>query len=63
MTMREPMNSWEITYVFSIMRPNINLGLTKEEAYLKVGYQRAKELRKWANESGEFGPEWIKWHI
>ncbi len=59
--MREPANSWEITYVISYKRPQIDLGIEKEEVYRVIGPARAKELRAWAHEN--FTGYWLKWHI
>lgn len=60
--MREPQNSWEVSYVFSMKRPNIKLGIPRRDIFLKVGLERGKELMKWT-ETEDFDSRWIRDHI
>lgn len=42
--MDEPANSWEISYIFKIYRPNVDVGVTFDSIIRSIGTDRAKEL-------------------
>jgi hypothetical protein len=57
----EPANSWEVSYIFAMYRPNINIGLPKRDIFLAVGQERAAQLREWAHDNLSY--KWVKNHI
>lgn len=59
--MREPENSYEVSYVISYKRPKIELGIAKNDIFRIVGPGRARELREWSNK--EFDGRWLKDHL
>lgn len=40
----EPANSWEVSYIFKIYRPNTDIGVTFDKIVRTIGTGRAKEL-------------------
>jgi hypothetical protein len=54
---REPYNSWEVSYIVSIRRPYIKLGITKKELDKIVPDYRKRMIKSWAREF--FTQEWF----
>lgn len=49
MFIREPENSWEVSYVISIKKPGYPQGIDSHKLLSKIGSNRSSELSEWAN--------------
>lgn len=58
---REPMNSWEITFVMSFMRKNFNSGVTDKNLSKTISSDRKRELRQWA--ATNYTSYWFREHV
>lgn len=58
--LREPENSWEVSYVINWKRPEIRTGITIEELIRYIPEVRRKQLRAWAEEKYE--SRWLREH-
>jgi hypothetical protein len=56
----EPQNSWEVSFILALYRPNIDLGITLPKLFMKIGKERSIRLREWAHE--QLTGFWIKEH-
>lgn len=59
--MKEPINSWEISFVILHERPNSNIGISYQKCFSKIGKERAIELKSWIPDN--FNGKWVKDHI
>lgn len=58
---REPENSWEISYVINWKRPEIKLDVTIRDLIKYIPEARRTQLRTWANNM--FDSRWLREHI
>lgn len=59
---REPENSWEVSFVFYYKRPHIRLDLPRGLVWkLLLGSERVQELKDWAA-TAECDGYWFKNH-
>jgi hypothetical protein len=56
----EPQNSWEVSYILSIFRPKLDIGIKQSHLFFTIGADRCRVLREWAEQF--FGPKWVKEH-
>lgn len=56
----QPSNSWEVSYILSIFRPKLDLGIKPYELFFKIGKERCDQLRNWALTN--FDSRWVKEH-
>ena len=59
--MKEPQNSWEVSYVISIRKPHIDTKITREELVKLIRRDRLSELRSWADRY--FCHKWFLEHV
>lgn len=57
---REPSNSWEVSYIFKIYRPNVDTDVTFDNLLRTIGKDRARELE--AIPRNFFDSIWFKDH-
>lgn len=57
----EPSNSWEVSFVIHIRRPEKDIDVNEVVWHKVLGNPRMDELRKWAKES--YNSKWFKDHI
>lgn len=57
---REPQNSWEVSYIINWKRPEIKTGITVKELVKTIPEVRRKQLRAWTEE--EYDSRWLKEH-
>lgn len=56
-----PQNSWEVSYIFSIYRSDINLEITKDQLNKVLSRERRNALREWAAEY--YDRRWFLDHV
>ena len=58
---REPENSWEISYIFHKRKPKVKINIEFEELFHVIGRDRIKELNEWLERY--YCHEWFLEHI
>jgi len=59
--MREPSNSWEITYAILSKKPHLKLDVTYNEVVRHLEYSRMREINAWISEN--FSYKWFINHV